>query len=239
MDGLGTLSLVVDDRDDRDAPDDHALGERRHLSLRPVLAGLARRSLPHLLEATLVPSILFYILLVTINAPTAMVGVLCWTFVAVGRRVARRRAIPAILILATLGMTVRTLIALFSGSTFAYFIQPIATTVVLAGVFAGSVVVGRPLVARFASDFCHFAPEIGDRPRVVRLFRGLTLLWAGVHIVTSAATFGMLVSLPTAAYVPLKTVACLGITIAAIVLTVSCAIRTARSENLVFARVVV
>ena len=54
----------------------------------------------------------------------------------------------------------------------------------------------------------------------MRLFRGLTLLWAGVHVVTSIATFAMLVSLPTATYVLLKTVACLSITVAAIVLTV-------------------
>jgi len=230
--GIGVLALVDG------AGVDHVL-DRRRLSLRPVLAGLARRSLPHLLEATLIPTLLFYVLLVTVDAPAAMVGVLCWTFVAVARRVARGRAIPAILLLATLGLSVRTGIALVSGSTFAYFVQPIATTVVLAGVFAGSVLVGRPLVARFASDFCHFAPEIGDRPRVVRLFRGLTLLWAGVHVVTSVATFGLLVSLPTSTYILLKTIACLAITVTAIVLTVSCAVRTARSENLVFARAVV
>ena len=232
MGGIGVLALVDG------AGVDHVL-DRRRLSLRPVLAGLARRSLPHLLEATLIPTLLFYVLLVTVDAPAAMVGVLCWTFVAVARRVARGRAIPAILLLATLGLSVRTGIALVSGSTFAYFVQPIATTVVLAGVFAGSVLVGRPLVARFASDFCHFAPEIGDRPRVVRLFRGLTLLWAGVHVVTSVATFGLLVSLPTSTYILLKTIACLAITVTAIVLTVSCAIRTARSENLVFARAVI
>jgi uncharacterized membrane protein len=206
--------------------------------MRPVLGGLARRSLPHILEATLVPTIIFYLLLITIGAGAAMVGVLCWTFVAVARRVARRKAIPAILMLATIGLTVRTLIALLSGSTFAYFIQPIGTTVVLAAVFGGSVLIGRPVIARFASDFCHLAPGIADRPRVVRLFRGLTLLWAGVHIVTSIATFAMLVSLPTATFVLLKTVACLSITVAAIVLTVSCAIRTARSEDLVFAAVI-
>ena len=184
-----------------------------------------------------IPTILFYVLLVTIGPGAAMIGVLCWTFVAVGRRVARGVAIPSILMLATIGMCVRTLIGLVSGSTFAYFVQPIATTVVLAVVFAGSVMIGRPVIARFASDFCLLAPEITDRPRVVRLFRGLTWLWAGVHIVTSVATFGMLVSLPTATYVLLKTVACLSVTVAAIVITVSFSIRTARTENLVFATV--
>jgi uncharacterized membrane protein len=233
MSGPGLLSLVA-----RECDDEPLSGDRRCLSMRPVLGGLARRSLPHILEATLVPTIIFYVLLITIGAGAAMVGVLCWTFVAVARRVARRKAIPAILMLATIGLTVRTLIALLSGSTFAYFIQPIGTTVVLAAVFGGSVLIGRPVIARFASDFCHLAPGIADRPRVVRLFRGLTLLWAGVHIVTSIATFAMLVSLPTATFVLLKTVACLSITVAAIVLTVSCAIRTARSEDLVFAAVI-
>jgi hypothetical protein len=232
MSDQGPLALVAGAREDDASLDDCAV-----LSSRRILVGLGRRSLPHLLEATLIPSALFYVLLTTIGPGVAMIGVLAWTYLAVFRRVARGVAIPSILMLATIGMSVRTLIGLVSGSTFAYFVQPIATTVVLAGVFAGSVIIGRPVIARFASDFCLLAPEITDRPRVVRLFRGLTWLWAGVHVVTSAATFGMLVSLPTATYVALKTVACLSITIAAIVVTVSFSIRTARTENLVFATV--
>jgi len=230
----GALSLVAGEYEPGSP-----FGATPALPMRPVLTGLARRSLPHLLEATLAPTLIFYVLLVSISAPAAMIGVLVWTFVAVTRRLARRRALPAILLMTTIGLTVRTLIALVSGSTFAYFAQPIATTVVLAIVFGGSVMIGRPVVARFASDFCQFAPEVGSRPRVVRLFRGLTLLWAGVHIVTSATTFAMLVSLPTATFILLKTIACLSITVAAIALTVSCAIRTARTENLVFAKAVI
>ena len=232
MGDQGPLALVAGAREQEPSPD-----RCPHLSSRRILVGLGRRSLPHLLEATVVPTVLFYVLLVTISAGAAMVGVLCWTYFAVARRVARGVAIPSILMFATIGLSVRTLIGLLSGSTFAYFIQPIATTVVLSLVFAGSWLIGRPVIARFASDFCLLEPEITDRPRVVRLFRGLTWLWAGVHIVTSAATFGMLVSLPTATYVALKTVACLSITISAIVITVMFSIRTARTENLVFATV--
>jgi hypothetical protein len=195
--------------------------------------------LPHLLEATLIPTLLFYILLVTIGPGVAMVGVLCWTYIAIARRVARGIAIPSILLLATIGMSVRTLIGVVSGSTFAYFIQPIATTVVLSVVFAGSVLIGRPVIARFASDFCDLAPEITDRPRVVRLFRGLTWLWAGVHILTSAATFAMLITLPTATYVALKTVACLSNTHPPNKHTHTNTKPTPRTENLVFANAVV
>jgi hypothetical protein len=70
------------------------------------------------------------------------------------------------------------------------------------------------------------------------LFSGLTLLWAGVHLLSAATTFTLLVSLPTTTFVAVKTFVSLAITITAIVFTVSWSIRTARAEDLVFARVV-
>ena len=200
-----------------------------------VLRTLGRRSLPNVLEATVLPAVLFYVVLVTVGAGAAMIAVLAWTLVALGRRMLRGTAIPSILLLATVGLSARTIVGLASGSTFAYFIQPVATALALAAVFGGSVLVGRPVVARLAVDFCHIEPDVANRPGVIRLFQGLTLLWAGVHLLTALATFGMLVSFPTATYVAVKTVTCLSISVAAIVVTVSCAVRTAHHENLVFA----
>jgi hypothetical protein len=212
-------------------------GPRAHPACKklPLLNAVARRGLPNLIEATVIPAIMFFVVVQTINAPIAMAAVLVWAYVAILRRVVRAIPIPAILVLATLGLTVRTLVGLVSGSTFAYFIQPIATTVALAVVFLGSVVIGRPVIARLAHDFCPVAPEVAARPAVLRLFGGLTVLWAGVHIVTAAITFGMLVSMPVATFVAVKTLACLGVTIGAIVITILWALRVVRSERLVFA----
>ncbi len=201
---------------------------------RPLLYAVAWRGLPNLIEATVIPAIMFFLIVKTINVPAAMVAVLVWAYVAILRRVVRGTRIPAILLLATLGLTVRTLVGLVSGSTFAYFIQPIATTVALAAVFLGSVVIGRPVIARLAHDFCPIAPEVAGRPAVLRLFGGLTVLWAGVHVVTAAITFGMLVSMPVATFVAVKTVACLAVTVGAIVITIFWALRIVRSERLVF-----
>ena len=103
------------------------------------------------------------------------------------------------------------------------------------GASSHPILLGRPVVARLAHDFCPIAPEVATRPAVVRLFAGLTVLWAGVHLLTAAATFGMLVSLPVPLFVILKTASGLGITGAAIVITVSWALRTARRERLQFA----
>jgi intracellular septation protein A len=205
---------------------------RGHGSL---LYAVARRGLPNVIEATLVPAIMFILIVKTTNTSAAMAAVLIWAYVAILRRVIRGKTIPAILMLATLGLTVRTAVGLLSGSTFAYFIQPIATTVALAAVFLGSVAIGRPVIARLAHDFCPLAPEVALRPAVLRLFGGLTLLWAGVHIVTAAMTFGLLTTLPVATFVAFKTVACLGVTVTAIVITVFWALRVAHSERLVFA----
>ncbi len=202
----------------------------------PILAAVARRGIPNLVEATIFPAVLFVVVLATIGTGVAMIAVLAWSYGAILRRLLRGRRVPAILLLATLGLTIRTLVGLASGSTFAYFVQPIATTVALAALFLGSVVVGRPVIGRLADDFCPISSEVAGRPAVLRLFTGLTVLWAGVHVLTAATTFGMLVSLSVPMFVTLKTIACFAITAAAIVVTVVWALNTARSEDLVFAR---
>ena len=216
------------------ASDDHPVTSP--LSKLRVLRVVGRRSLPALLEATVVPAALFYVFFTHLGPTPAMLAVLTWTYGAVLRRLMSGREVPGVLQLAVVGLTVRTVVGILSG-TFMYFLQPIATTLALALVFFASLMFDRPIIARLAADFCPLAPEIAGRPGVVRLFSGLTLLWAGVHLVSAATTFTLLVSLPTPTFVAVKSVASLAITITAVVLTVSWSIRTARAENLVFARV--
>jgi hypothetical protein len=91
------------------------------------------------------------------------------------------------------------------------------------------------VIARLADDFCPICPDVARRPGVVRLFTGLTILWAGVHVVTAVITLGMLVSLSVPMFVALKTIASLGVTVAAIVITIVWALRTAHNEQLAFA----
>src|SRR4029079_7316932 len=73
-----------------------------------LLSAVARRGLPNVIEATVIPATMFIVTVRAINASAAMAAVLIWTYAAILRRVVRRRKIPAILVLATLGLTVRT-----------------------------------------------------------------------------------------------------------------------------------
>ena len=216
--------------------DDETRTVRSALPRRHVLTAVAKRGLPGIIEASLVPSAIFALVTLRFTATTAMLAVLVWGYGTILRRALRGRRVPAVLVLAMMGLTIKTLVGVLSGSTFAYFLQPVATTVAVGAVFFGSVLLGRPLIARIAHDFCPISPEVASRPSVMRLFAGLTLLWATVQLVNAGATLGMLFSLPTTLFVVLKPAASLLISGAAVAITVTWALRTAHREELVFAR---
>ena len=129
-----------------------------------VVKAVGRRMVPYLVEATLIPTVLFYVFLLTFELKWAIVAALAWTYAAKGRPIVLGRPIPGLLVLATLGISVRTVVYLLSGNDFVYFFQPIMRTVATAAMFALSVRIGRPLIARFAADFCPLTPEVQIRP---------------------------------------------------------------------------
>ena len=197
-----------------------------------VVKAVGRRMVPYLIEATIIPTALFYVFLITFELKWAIVAALGWTYAAIGRRLVTGSPISGLLVLATLGISVRTVVYLLSGNSFVYFLQPIMRTVATSAVFALSVCVGRPLIARFAGDFCPLTPDLQRRTAVVRLFRRLTYLWAGVNAVAAAATLTLLLTVPVAVFVVTATISAWIITCSGVVLTVSDAVRTARGEGL-------
>ena len=185
-----------------------------------------------MIEATLIPSLLFYACLAVADLRWAITAALAWSYGAVLRRLATGQAIPGLLLLGCLGITVKTVVFLCNDNTFVYFLQPVLRTLLTGGGMALSVAVGRPLIARFAADFCSLSPEVRARDAVAQLFRRLTYLWAAVNLLSATASFVLLLTLPTAAFVGTATVAAWLITGAGVVLTVVDAVGTARSEGL-------
>jgi hypothetical protein len=206
-----------------------------HLSHLGVLRTVARRAVPTLVEATLVPVLLFYVAMFAAGIWAAFAFALAWSYGALVRRYLLGHPLPPILVLSTVALTVRTAIALGSGSTFIYFFQPVLGTLAMAGVFLGSIALGRPLVARLATDFWPLSDEVVAHPAVVRLFRGLTVLWAGVYASTAITTFVLLQTLPTSSFIAAKMLTGYLITGTAIMVTIAWSITTARRENLVHA----
>jgi hypothetical protein len=208
----------------------------QQISKLSVFGAVVRRSGPHLIEASLIPTALFYCCLVLAGLGAALAAALVWLYAAVLSRLVRRRAVPPLLVLGAIGITVRTTVAVASGSTFFYFAQPVLSSVVMGCVFMVSVVVGRPMVERLALEFWPLTPEMLERPAVIRLLRGLTFLWAAVNLAIGATNLTLLVYLPLAAYVAVKQIASLVITGLGIALTIDLSIRTARREGFVAER---
>jgi Protein of unknown function (DUF3159) len=168
------------------------------LSRAAVFVSVVRRSGPHLLEASLIPTALFYACLVMAGLGIAYAAALLWLYASVLLRLTTHRPIPPLLVLGVIGITVRTTVAVASGSSFVYFAQPVANSVVMTVVFLVSIVVGRPLIEQLALEFWPLTPELLALPSVSRLLRGLTYLWAGVNLAIGATTLTLLVCLPLA-----------------------------------------
>jgi intracellular septation protein A len=201
------------------------------LSRSSVFVAVVRRSGPHLLEASLIPTGLFYGCLVMAGLGTAYAAALIWLYASVLVRVLRHRPIPPLLVLAVIGITVRTTVSITSGSSFVYFAQPVANSLVMAGVFLISIVLGRPLIEKLALEFWPLTPELLALPSVTQLLRGLTFLWAGVNLAMGLTTLTLLLCLPLATYVAVKQFASLAITGTGIAITIDRAMRIARQEG--------
>jgi hypothetical protein len=182
----------------------------------PRLRALARHALPNLVEATLVPLLVFYAALWLVGVWGGLIGALVWSYTAIVRRLVTGRSVPGLLVLGVVGLTARTVVAALSGSVFIYFLQPTLTTVLVAGVFLASVPAGRPIAERLAGDFCPLPATFIGSPPVRRFFARITLLWAFVQLANAALSIWLLITQPVGTYVVARSVTSWGLTIAAV-----------------------
>jgi Protein of unknown function (DUF3159) len=182
----------------------------------PRLHSLARHALPNLVEATLVPLLVFYAALWLVGVWGGLIAALVWSYTAIARRLVAGRPVPGLLALGVVGITARTVVAALSGSVFVYFLQPTLTTVLIAGVFLASVPAGRPIAERLAGDFCPLPAAFCGSPPVRRFFARITVLWAFVQLANAALSLWLLITQPVETYVVAKSVTSWGLTAAAV-----------------------
>jgi hypothetical protein len=167
---------------------------------RPVL----RHAVPNVLEGKLIPAALFVGLLQVAGTRTAILGALAFALAAMVVRVVRRKTIPGLLWLTTLGLVARTIAALATGSVVVYFIQPTVATAMVGCAFAGSVCLGRPLVERLFLDFCPLDATTRKHPHLQRFFRHVSLWWAFTSMVNFSITLWLLLSQSATTFVVVK-----------------------------------
>ena len=199
---------------------------------RPDLPAVVRRVGLSLLVACAVPGALFYACLRLDGVWTAIFVALAWSYGAIAWRALTGRRPSGLLLLTALLLTARTLLSLAVGSTFLYFLQPIISDAVVGAAFLLSLATARPMVARLAGDFYPMDDELHVRPRIRRLFRTLTVLWAALCLTKAALTLWLLESTSLQTFVLVKSVSALSINALAAAATVGLAVLVARKEGL-------
>ncbi len=203
--------------------------EPRHC---PRLGAVVRRVALSLVIACVIPATLFYGTFALAGVWTAIGVALVWSYGTLAFRAATRRRTSGLLLLTALLLTARTVLALVADSTYLYFLQPIISDGVVATAFLLSLASARPMVARLAGDFYPMDTELHLRPRIQRLFRNLTVLWAALCIGKAALTLWLLESTSLDTFVLVKSISALSINMLAAGATIGLAVLVARKEGL-------
>lgn len=198
----------------------------------PTLRKVIRRVGLTLLVACAIPASLFYTFFSVAGIWVAIGAALAWSYSAIAFRALTGRPASGLLILTAVVMTGRTLIAFATDSTFLYFLQPIISDGIVGTTFLLSLATTRPLVARLAGDFYPLDHELAMRPRIQRLLRRLTVMWALLCLGKAAMTLWLLQSTSLGTFVVVKPISVLTINAIAIATTIAAATVVARKEGL-------
>lgn len=193
---------------------------------------MVRRVSLSLLVAVVVPAVVFYAFFVLADVWVAMVAALAWSYGAIAWRAATGRRTSGLLILAALLLTGRTALSVVADSTWLYFLQPIISDGFVGLLFLLSLASARPMVARLAGDFYPMDHELEMRPRVRRLFRRLTVLWAVLALSKATVTLWLLQSQSLETFVLVKSISMLAVNVLAAFATIGLAALVARQEGL-------
>jgi hypothetical protein len=167
-------------------------------------SALAVHALRTFLVASLVPTVLFYTTVSTVNLTAAVAVAITWYYGVLATRYVRGRPIAGAAALGAGLMTFRAVVVFWTGSTFLYFIQPVAGTVATATSFALTALAGRPLLERLAHDVVPVPSDLSARLRKTRFFDYTSALWVLTYVINAAGTVWLLTTSSLGSFLLMK-----------------------------------
>jgi intracellular septation protein A len=202
----------------------------------PGLGAIVTRVAQSLLIACVAPIALFYVCFAALGLIPAMLAALAWSYGALAIRKATGRRTSGLLVLVTMVLTARTVVALAADSSFIYFLQPIISDAVVGLVFLISLAGSTPVVARLAGDFYPMDDEVAARPPIRQLFRRLTAMWSAVILGKAAFVLWLLLSQTLETFVMVQGISVISLTIVTTTVTIAVAAVVAQREGLISTR---
>ncbi|MFB4320433.1 VC0807 family protein [Actinomadura sp. 21ATH] len=184
----------------------------------PRLTAMLRHALPRFIEGVIAPVAVFYAAFALLGLNGALVAAVTWVYGGIVWRYVRGHGVPAMLMLAAVGVTVRAVLAAYTGSPVVYFLQPTLGTLMVSVAFLASVPLGRPLAQKMATDMVPMPEAFLRHERVRQFFLRISLLWSMVFLANAVFSLYMLLneSIGTFLWVRTSVVALLGAGAAAV-----------------------
>jgi hypothetical protein len=165
---------------------------------------IARRAGTTVLLVSLLPMCVFYATMSAFGLRPAVLVTVCWYYAGVLLNVVRHKPVLAAALLGAGLLSIRAVVMFVTGSTFVYFLQPVAGTIATATVFAATALAGRPVLDRIAHEFCPFPEDLSVRLRKARFFCRLSFVWSITYFFNAAATVWLLTSSSVTGFILLK-----------------------------------
>lgn len=178
----------------------------------PRLWAIVVHAAPRVIEGTLIPLGLFFLVFNVVGVWGALAAGLGWTYGAILVRLVARRRVTGILLIGALTGTARLALAVATNSVFLYFLQPTLGTALVGSAFLLSFTFRRPLAGRLARDFCPLPESFTGHPHVQQFFLRISLLWAAVFLANATLTLWLLFSQSISIYVLAKPFVSFGFT---------------------------
>ncbi|WP_231644958.1 VC0807 family protein [Sciscionella sediminilitoris] len=198
----------------------------------PPVAALLRKAAVPLLESTLIPLGLFYLLFRLVGLDGGLFAALGWSLLALGRRIVLRKKVPAVLWLTTTLLVVRTVIGFCTGSVFLYFLQPTAQNFLITFALLATLPLKRPLLSKLADDFGVIPDTLSGHPHLQRVLKQISLLWALVFLVNGVSTLFVLATQTVGNFLMVSTAGSYSVVGAAILVSVLWIRRSMRNQGI-------
>jgi hypothetical protein len=157
-------------------------------ALRPALLRAARL----LVETVLVPTGLLLGFLHTLGLAAGLLAVLGWCVLTVAVRWIRGRHVPGTLLVCLGALCARATAALAMSSALVYLVQPIVGSILMALLFLGSALIGRPITMRLARDFVTLPAHLAEHRGLRRVFTHTAALWGFGRLVDAGISIACL-----------------------------------------------
>jgi hypothetical protein len=157
-------------------------------AIRPTACKAARLAV----EGMVVPWLLVALLLPHKGLIAALASAMSWSALVLLVRWGGRGRLPGTLMLTGGLLVLRCAVSLAAGSAFVYLLQPVLGSCVMAMLFMGSSLLGRPVTMRLAQDFVEMPAHLLERPQVRRMFRDVGLVWGVSRLLDAAISYGFL-----------------------------------------------